>query len=142
MTDETWPELSDAARVRMREKALARLPLETYGHMSDEWVANRAFMATSNDLELPAVTVAARDRIMRLSRWVNQLQSGMTINCVYCGHCYGPADTTPVTRAEILTAHLEVCLQHPMNALKRENEQLRAKVKKLESHRCAGFNDD
>lgn len=30
--------------------------------------------------------IAARDEVSRLTKWVSDLQSGMYVNCVYCGH--------------------------------------------------------
>jgi cell division protein FtsB len=62
----------------------------------------------------------------RLQRWVHDLQSGMYINCVYCGHRYGPKESTSVTMADILKQHIEICPLHPMSELKKENEILRA----------------
>ena len=70
----------------------------------------------------------------RLRRWVDDCQSGMFINCVYCGHRYGPRDTTPATlkeakgfpsMQEALKAHIERCPKHPMSELKAENKTLR-----------------
>ena len=54
----------------------------------------------------------------RLRQWVNDLQSGMYVNCVYCGHRYGPEKDTPVSMADILKAHIEQCSEHPMSKLK------------------------
>ena len=54
----------------------------------------------------------------RLTAWVADLQSGMFVNCVYCGHRYGPREDTPSTMAEILKTHVEQCPKHPMSALK------------------------
>ena len=51
--------------------------------------------------------------------WVNDLHSGMYVNCVYCGLRYGPADKTAPTMSEQLTAHVEVCPKHPLSAAKR-----------------------
>lgn len=65
--------------------------------------------------------------------WINDLQSGMYVNCVYCGHRYGPGETTPVTMADALKAHVEQCPQHPMSALKAENRTLKALVAALEA---------
>ena len=56
--------------------------------------------------------------IARLKAWVDDLQSGMYVNCVYCGHRYGPGETTPVSMADVLRAHVESCPKHPMSALK------------------------
>lgn len=64
--------------------------------------------------------------VERLTAWLADLQSGMYINCVYCGHRYGPRETTPATTkeaaptmAQVLKAHVEQCPEHPMSALKR-----------------------
>ncbi len=59
----------------------------------------------------------------RLRQWVTDLQSGYWVNCVYCGHRYGPAEDTPVSQAEVLKAHIEQCPEHPMSALKHELEK-------------------
>lgn len=58
--------------------------------------------------------------VERLNAWVNDLQSGMYINCVYCGHCYGPQDKVPCSMAEALKKHIEQCPKHPMSALKQD----------------------
>lgn len=64
----------------------------------------------------------------RLESWVSDLQSGMYVNCVYCGHRYGPGETTPVSMADALKAHVEQCPKHPMSALKAEVERLHQSV--------------
>ena len=56
----------------------------------------------------------------RLTAWVEDLQSGMYVNCVYCGHRYGPGETTPVSMADALKEHVEQCPEHPMSALRAE----------------------
>jgi hypothetical protein len=65
----------------------------------------------------------------RLASWIRDLQSGMYINCVYCGHRYGPAESTPESKADMLKAHIEQCPQHPMSALR---SQLAAALAKVE----------
>jgi cell division protein FtsB len=70
----------------------------------------------------------------RLQKWVNDLQSGMYINCVYCGHRYGPRANTPVSMAEVLKEHIENCEKHPMAELKRENDRLSKQIKELKHH--------
>ncbi|MHB8272785.1 hypothetical protein [Bradyrhizobium sp.] len=57
--------------------------------------------------------------IHRLEKWIADLQSGMYVNCVYCGHQYGPSKTTPVSMADALKAHIEECPKHPMSELKK-----------------------
>lgn len=61
----------------------------------------------------------------QMKSWVADLQSGMYVNCVYCGHRYGPNETTPVSMADALKAHVENCPKHPMSKLKAENAALR-----------------
>jgi hypothetical protein len=63
-------------------------------------------------------------RIAELEEWVYDLQEGMSINCVYCGHRYGPDDehaatvveegATP-TMQDALRAHISDCPKHPMS---------------------------
>jgi polyhydroxyalkanoate synthesis regulator phasin len=72
------------------------------------------------------------NRIRELEQWVRDLQSGMYINCVYCGHRYGPKEGTPVSMADVLKEHIEACPQHPMSKLKEENEELRARLDAFE----------
>ena len=55
------------------------------------------------------------DEIARLRAWIDDLQSGMYVNCVYCGHRYGPGETTPVSMADALKAHIEICQEHPLS---------------------------
>lgn len=59
-----------------------------------------------------------RDECERLRMWVNDLQSGMYINCVYCGHRYGPDPGTPVAMADVLREHVEQCPEHPLAQLR------------------------
>lgn len=68
------------------------------------------------------------ERIVELEAWVNDLQSGMYVNCVYCGHRYGPNETTPVSMADALKEHIEHCPKHPMSALKAERDDLRRQL--------------
>jgi hypothetical protein len=67
--------------------------------------------------------------VYRLHQWVSDLQSGMFINCVYCGHRYGPDPGTPIAMAEVLKLHIEQCLEHPMSKLKAESELLKGLLK-------------
>lgn len=75
-----------------------------------------------------ALAVEERDEARR---WVFDLQSGMYVNCVYCGHRYGPGETTPVSMADALKAHVEACPSQPMSALKAENARLAGVVSRL-----------
>lgn len=64
-------------------------------------------------------------------QWVADCQSGMYINCVYCGHRYGPkgshaaAVKDGLPMQEALRKHIEQCPEHPMSKLKAEVEALR-----------------
>jgi hypothetical protein len=67
----------------------------------------------------------AADEIEMLRQWVNDCQAGMYINCVYCGHRYGPDDEVAATMQEALYEHIAECPKHPLSAAKAENERLR-----------------
>lgn len=68
--------------------------------------------------------IAVESEIVKYKQWVDDLQSGMFVNCVYCGHRYGPKETTPVSMADALKAHIEQCPSHPMAQLKRYIEKM------------------
>lgn len=74
-----------------------------------------------------------RFKVGRLEQWVDDLQSGMFVNCVYCGHRYGPKDDVPSSMADVLKEHIEQCSEHPMSALKKENEVLKGRIAELET---------
>ena len=68
-------------------------------------------------------------RLEQLQAWVNDLQSGMYVNCVYCGHRYGPLDApTPVSMADTLASHIEKCPAHPLREAFAQIERLKAVV--------------
>ena len=69
------------------------------------------------------------EELERHKKWVNDLQSGMYINCVYCGHRYGPKKNTPVAMADVLKEHIEKCPKHPLSKTKEELEWLRDVIK-------------
>jgi len=64
-----------------------------------------------------------RQDIQNLEQWVDDLQSGMFINCVYCGHRYGPRDEVPTSMAQVLKEHVEQCPKHPMSKLKEKADR-------------------
>lgn len=72
-----------------------------------------------------------QDKNDQLRQWVADLQSGMNVNCVYCGHRYGPVDKVPTSMADALKEHIEQCPEHPMSALKAVNAQLGRSVEVL-----------
>lgn len=69
------PEFDEAGKSQMREKAKRAAGVETYGHMSDEWVADRVRMLMRSDLDHEAMCCAARDRIMRLALRITELEA-------------------------------------------------------------------
>ncbi|KKL85795.1 hypothetical protein LCGC14_1951120 [marine sediment metagenome] len=71
---------------------------------------------------------SAAQEIERLKAWVNDLQAGMYINCVYCGHRYGPDDEVPESMADVLKEHVEQCPEHPMSKVKKDCERLEGAV--------------
>lgn len=64
-----------------------------------------------------------KTELTQYKQWVADLQSEMYVNCVYCGHRYGPIENTPVSMADMLKEHIEECPQHPMSHLKRVLQQ-------------------
>ena len=58
------------------------------------------------------------EKIVRLEQWVADCQAGMYINCVYCGHRYGPDDEVPAAMADVLKEHIEQCPEHPLSRAK------------------------
>jgi len=73
------------------------------------------------------------DEVERYQKWVNDLQAGMYINCVYCGHCYGPDDEVAASMQDALKEHVEQCPEHPMSVLKEEIASLQKEATSAES---------
>jgi len=73
----------------------------------------------------------ARAENLRLEAWVNDCQSGMYINCVYCGHRYGPKEDTPVSMRDVLKQHIEKCPKHPLTEARAEVAKLRSEIEAL-----------
>ena len=82
--------------------------------------------------ELETAYLDAMIEIGELKGWVDDLQSGMYINCVYCGHRYGPKSDTPTSMADVLKEHVENCPKHPMSALKAELLRTQQELKRLQ----------
>ena len=92
---------------------------------------------TVNWLHIINELIASRKEIQELRDWVRDLHSRMYINCVYCGHRYGPIESTPVSMADVLKAHIEVCPSHPMSVLKSDNDRLTNRIEELENGKKA-----
>lgn len=91
---------------------------------------------TPGELEIASFYEQAYQQLQqeneRLKQWVNDLHSSMYVNCVYCGHRYGPKENTPVSMSDVLRAHIEKCPMHPMSALKQQIADLTAKLEAAE----------
>ena len=77
----------------------------------------------------------------RYKKWVADLQSGMYLNCVYCGYSFGKEDVLhkaeedgSINMAQILAAHVSHCPRHPMWQLRNDYDHYRnmEHVRKLE----------
>ena len=79
--------------------------------------------------------------VEKLRVWVDDLHSGMYINCVYCGHRYGPKDEVPAIMADVLKEHVERCSEHPMSKLKTEVVRLRAENAELRTKYASVLNE-
>lgn len=107
----------------------------------DNWLILVAAEAVKSYSEALSVLDQAKKQAeadcARYKEWVNDLQSGMYVNCVYCGHRYGPADKVPVSMADALKQHIEKCPEHPMSKLKAENSALLAELEELRMYKRA-----
>lgn len=64
------------------------------------------------------------EEIDRLNQWIHDCQSGMYINCVYCGFRYGPKDEVAPTMQQALYDHIAVCPKHPLSKANARIEEL------------------
>lgn len=108
--------LTTEAEWKRKDAEIARLTGELEYLKSGKALQDIIFERDSLLIDL----AAAGAEVERLNAWVNDLQSGMYINCVYCGHRYGPQDKVPCSMAEALKKHIEQCPKHPMSALKQD----------------------
>ena len=67
------------------------------------------------------------DRIKELEKWIDDLQSGMYINCVYCGHRYPPG--IQASRRKILYEHIKQCPKHPLSVAESRIKELESDLK-------------
>ena len=64
----------------------------------------------------------AEEEIIRLQDWISDLQKGMYVNCIYCGHRYPPG--TPDVRDKVLYDHIKSCPKHPLYKEIQKNKKL------------------
>jgi hypothetical protein len=67
----------------------------------------------------------------QLRDWKDDLHAGMYINCVYCGHRYGPDDEVPATMAQALYDHIQQCPEHPLSHASARIAALEAALREL-----------
>ena len=84
--------------------------------------------ATERIIDLESRAEKAEAEVVELRQWVNDLQAGTYVTCIYCGHSYGPDDEVPTCMADVLKEHIAQCPQHPMSALKAEVERLKKQL--------------
>ena len=84
-----------------------------------------------HNTRLQAELQTEQEEVLRLQHWVQDLQRGMYINCVYCGHRYGPNSEVPASMADVLKEHIEQCPKHPMSKLKQEIADLKEQIRLL-----------
>lgn len=104
--------------------------------------AERARLILAEDWQHPVLRSSMEQLVAdneRLEQHVNDLQSGMYVNCVYCGHQYGPGEVTPVTMADALKAHIAQCPEHPMAKLV---DVLKGASHALKSYACGNASPD
>lgn len=102
---------------------------ETYDSYGGELIGES--MGTADALFVAAARVDVPRlvaEVERLQQWVADLQSGLWLNCVYCGHRYGPGEPTSA-----LTAHIERCPAHPMSQLRADVERLTSLLERYRS---------
>lgn len=96
-----------------------------YGMISFDQLASWYYERGIEQETMKSEIARLTDEVEEARRWVNDLQSGMYINCVYCGHRYGPKDKVPCTMADALKQHIEQCPKHPMSSLRAELADLK-----------------
>jgi len=67
--------------------------------------------------ELEEENKELKKEIESLKKWISDLQSGLYINCVYCGHRYPPG--TPDVRDKVLYEHIKECPKHPLSKVRK-----------------------
>lgn len=77
--------------------------------------------------ELPSERQRVRElgaEVDRLKAWIADLQAGMYVACVYCGHRLAGRDAASSKWSDALRAHIETCSQHPASKLKVQLEAM------------------
>ncbi len=69
--------------------------------------------------------------IKELDKWIDDLQAGMYINCVYCGHRFKSNPEIYPTMQEVLHEHMENCSKHPLFKANQELKRLNNTINTL-----------
>lgn len=88
--------------------------------LEDAQITNHQYLAEDAKGALEDCVAAIEKR----EKWIADLQSGMYVNCIYCGHRYGPSTDTPTSMADVLKAHAEQCAAHPLAEASKTIEHL------------------
>lgn len=72
--------------------------------------------------------IKLRKQIKELKQWNDDLQSGLYVNCAYCGHRYAPG--TSAVQSHILYKHIKECKQHPLYHQRRKTKRLQKMLNK------------
>jgi len=83
-----------------------------------------------------------RENVLALEHWLADCQSGIYINCVYCGHRYGPSDEVPATMADMLKEHVESCVTHPMSKLRTAADYAVELIENYVRRKCSDWDSD
>jgi len=81
-------------------------------------------LVTKTRAACKANTKEYEKKIKQLKDWISDLQSGMYVNCVYCGHRFKPNPEAFPSQAEVLREHMEKCPEHPLFKAKQTIERL------------------
>lgn len=130
------PELDEAGKHAMREKAASKA-IQCFGHMSDEWIADRVRMLVRTDLWHEAICTAGRDRIMRLSLEVAELRREVREwLCEKCSMVYPGPPQPGFACVQCPSCH-GITLPRWSSELRRAGAQLRQLDSELERLRSA-----
>jgi hypothetical protein len=124
---------TDVGRVRahaLAEQMLGRRIPKTTMAQDDESAKIQERIALKLDREA-AMLLRFAEYQANVRAWINDLQSGMYVNCIYCGHRYGPNSEVAASMADVLKQHIETCPEHPMSALKAKVAEQAATIERM-----------
>ncbi len=72
--------------------------------------------------------------IAELNKWIDDLQAGMYINCVYCGHRFESNPEVYPSMQDVLKEHMGNCPKHPLSKANKEKDRLRTEKEWVLDH--------